>query len=391
MVSGKYSATEFGLIANRAALMVSGEMDLRSMKRKSALSPSLFDDVYQYLCPSDIKGDAIIDIAPQIDRYSMMYWRLTSPEEFDRYKEDKRVDRYGDPIVTKRSQYLGDNLVAVMDGELVRKLLISMPVDDKKVVISPLDSVGTWVLFGDGTNLTKDSSNYVKGSASINWDISAAGGTTAGIQNTSVATFDITNYVSEGEITVWAYITSATNLTNFILRVGSDTSNYYSITITTNSEGVSFYAGWNLLRFSFSNKVATGTVDEDACDYVALYMTKAGAKISETDYRFDDLVMRVGVHHDLYYYTRYPWQSNAAVYLEKATADTDYLNAFGPEFNLFALKTAELIERHLGNHDEALVHGKDYDKAKAHYLRDNPSERLTYIQKYWDTNNGTFY
>jgi hypothetical protein len=384
-VSGIISTTDYDTIINDAVTEVIGDLDMRSTKRKSALSPNMFDDVYDYTCPGDLKANRIIDIRPQIDRGRLDQWILTTEEEFDRLKQDHRVDTWGDPIKLNRNYWLGTNICAIADDDFVRKLKISRVVDDKATTVDPLSAVGTWVVFGDGTNLTRDSDNFVKGSASLNWDISAAGGTTAGIYNSTVTQFDITSYLS-GSVFVWAYITSATNLTNYILRIGSSSSAYYSITITTTNEGTAFSEGWNLLRFDFINKVATGTVDEDACDYVAIYMTKAAGKISETDYRFNNLVMAVGQHYDLVYYTKYGWQSSTGTYLENSTADTDYLNVDTDELSIVVAKATELGERHLrsGRETGAITL---YENKKAKYQFNNPSEALLLTTTYFFTDN----
>jgi len=386
IASGSFSAANFLTVANRAVRKVLSDLNLRSSRRESALSPNLFNDVYAYTCPTDLKR--LIDLKPQINRGRFDSWRLTSQEEFDRYKEDHRIDRYGDPVEIKSSQWLGENLVAFGYKDLTRILYISRPIDDQSLTISTMDSLtaggGTWTLYGDGTNLTADAENYVKGSGSINWDISAAAGTTAGIYNSDINDFDISKYTSAGSALVWVYITSATNLTNFILRIGSGASAYYSITITTNNEGASFYAGWNLLRFSFVNKSTTGTPDDDACNYVALYMTKDGAKISETDYRFDNLVLKIGDHYNVIYYSKYLWQSTAGVWIEDATATTDVLNVDTDEYNLIIAKTAEYMEEHLKNYNQADRHKKEYEELKRIYILNNPSEEVPLTQTYFD-------
>ena len=384
--SGSFTAANFLTIANDSVRDILNDVDLRGSKRNTALSPNLFSDTFQYTCPADLKENKIIDIPSQIDRGRLDYWRLVTQEEFDRYKEDHRIDLYGDPIRISRYQnWQGDNLVAISDDDLVRKLLLSRPVDDTSVTIDSLSAVGDWEAFGDGTNLTADSSNYVQGSASINWDINADGGTTAGIQNTSLGTFDITAYASLGYAFVWSYITSATDLTNYKLLIGQDlSSNYFTITITTNNEGVAFYAGWNLLRFDFVNKSETGTVDLDGCDSVALYMTKDAGKTSETDYRFDNLVLKIGKHYNVVYYSSYLWQSNAGVFLEDATTTTDLLNVSTVEYGLVIEKTLENMEMHLKNPKKSAIHEKKYEKKLARYSMDNPSEALTLVQTYYD-------
>jgi len=384
IVSGTFTAANFLTIANRAIRDVLSEIDLRSSIRSAALSPNLFDDVFQYSAPSDLKGNKIIDIKPQINRGRYDRWNLVTQEEFDRKKQDIRVDKYGDEIEMKGTQWLGDNLIAIFRDDLTNKLLLSKPIDDEELKIDTLDAVGDWEEFGDGDNLTADSDNYVKGSGCINWDIDDTGGTTAGIYNDSLDSFDISDYIQNGSIFVWVYISSTTNLTNFIIRIGSSSSAYYSITITKNNEGNSFYTGWNLLRFDFANKSETGTVDDDDCDYVALYMTKDAAKVSETDYRFDNLVIKLGDHYDVVYYSRYFWQSSAGTYLEDATTTTDLLNCETDEYNLIIEKTAQYIEEHLKNHKEADRHEAIYERKKAKYIFENPSQALPLIQKYYN-------
>ncbi len=384
MVSGSYSAAVFLIVANDAIREVLGDIDLRSTIRKEALAPNLFDDVYQYTCPATMKGVAIIDVEPQTNRGRWDDWYLITQEEFDRKKKDLRVDQFGDPIEVRGTQWLGDNLVAFSEDDMVRKLLLSKPIDDNETGIDTLDAVGDWAAFGDGTNVTKDSDNYVQGSACLNWDINADGNTTAGIYNEDLDTFDVSKYLSNGSIFAWVYISSATNVTNFIIRVGSSSSAYYYITVTTNNEGASFYAGWNLLRFDFTNKATTGTPDDDACTYVALYMTKDAAKVSETDYRFDNIVMKLGSHYNVVYYSKYGWQSSTGTWLENATATTDYLNVDTDEYDVIAEKTAELIEQYLKNYNEADRHRAKYEAMKAKYIENNPSQRMLLTQQYYD-------
>lgn len=384
IVSGKFTAANFLTVANRAIRAVNSDLDLRSAIRSVALSPNLFDDIFQYTLPSDIKGNKIIDLKPQVTRGRFDRWDLVTQEEFDRKKQDLRIDRYGDPIELKGTQWLGDNLLAIQRDDLVNKLLISRPLDTTETGIDTLDTADDWEGFGDGTNLTTDTGNYIKDSGSINWDINADGGLTAGIVRDDLDTFDISAYVANGSIFVWAYASDVADLTNYIILVGSSSSAYHKITVTKNSEGGSFVVGWNLLRFDFVNKSETGTVDEDGCDYVALYMTKDAGKTSETDYRFDNIVMMLGDHYNVIYYSRYGWQSSAAVYLEDATTTTDLINCETDEFQLFILKTAQYMEQHLKNQGEAKIYETQYKEEKDKYVFENISQALPLNQSYYE-------
>jgi len=355
---------------NSAARKLFTKIDLRSAKRKSSLSPNLFNDIYDYNCPSDLKGIKVIDIIPQINRSRYLEWVLTTPEEFDRHKDWEKT------------------LFCVWDNDFVRRLRISAIADmtNTDLTISELDSLtsggGTWAGYGDAENLRVDSDNYVKGNASINWDISNAGGTTAGIYNDDLDEFDLSDYIYSGSVFIWVYITDSTNITNFILRIGSSASAYYTKTITTNNEGVSFYDGWNLLRFDLYTATTSGSPVATTCNYVALYMTKDAGKVSETDYRFDWLVVKRGAIHDVLYYTKYPWQTSGGTYLENATAVTDKLNADTEEFDLLVTECTIEALQELGDYNEAAILKKLQDEDIKNYIMNYPSEAKLLINTY---------
>lgn len=353
---------------NRAARIVASEVDLRSLKRNSALASDLFNDIYSYPSPSDLKGDALIDLIPQINRRTNFQLELMSQDEFDLKKTVR------------------DNIVAVATDELVKRIMFSGNVDDTIFVAATLDGLtadgGTWTAYGDAANVKADNSNYVKGGGSIKFDLTGSG-TTAGIQNTGLTTFDITNYVNDGHIFVWVYINSTVNLTNFVLDIGNDlTANYYSQTITTVHEGTAFVNGWNLLRFDFASMTQNGTVAPASCDSIRIYMTKASGK-SDDGYRFDHISLHTGQIHNVLYYSRYPWQTSAGVWIENSTADTDLLNAETDEFDGFVFRAKEELFKELRRFDLALQAHQDYLIWKANYLKLNPSERLTRKRYYW--------
>ena len=352
---------------NRAARQVISEIDLRSTKRNAALASKLFDDIYSYAAPSDLKGDAIIDFDPQVNRSSSFRLEFLSEQEFQMKKTIK------------------SNVIALATDDLVKRILFSGDVDDTVLVGATCDSLtaeGTWTAFGDAANLAADTDNYVKGGGSLKFDLTGSG-TTAGIQNTTITAFDITKYINNGSAFAWVYINSITNLTNFILDVGNDlTTNYYSQTITTNNEGVAFYNGWNLLRFDFASMTQNGTVAPTTCDSIKIYMTKTSGK-SDDGYRFDDISFHTGEIHNVLYYTRYPWQTSAGVFIENSTVDGDYINAETDEFDLFVYKGKEELFKELRRFDLAKSAKEDYELLKKEYKKRNISERVERNKQYW--------
>jgi len=357
-------------LINQAAREVVSDIDLRSTRRKSQLSPPLFTDIFEYVCPTDLKDYKIINVEPQTDRKRAQYV-LTTYEEFGRRRDA--------------------NTIAISDANFIRTVLVNadFAVSDKVATISTMDSLtaggGTWALFGDGTNLTADADNYVRGSGSINWDISAAAGTTAGIQNSGLSTFDLTDYLGgNGSAFVWTYITSTTGLTNFIIRLGSSSGAYYQKTTTTQADGTAFVAGWNLLRFDLTSLTTVGSPTNTAGVFVAIYMTKTAGKVSETDYRFDNLLLKKGEIHNLFYYSKFPWQTSAGSYIENSTVDSDLLNVDLTEFNLMVDKGVELAGPEVDEFDASDRAARRYAINKKKYEMANPSEALLIIETYAD-------
>lgn len=258
--------------------------------------------------------------------------------------------------------------------------------NDDTSVVATLDSTtadgGTWVAFGDATNVTSESDNYVVGSGSVEFDL-VGSGTTAGLENTAVTSFDVTDYVNAGHVFVWVYINSTTNLTNWIIRLGSDSSNYFTQTVTTNQVSASFVNGWNLLRFDFASMTETGTVTRTAIDYIAIYMTKTSGK-SDDGYRIDHMVLHTGEIHNLLYYSRYPWQSSGGTYLEDSTANTDLLNAETDEVDGFVFRSKMELFRELRRFDLVADAKSEYEVWKANYKRQNPSERIHRERNYYN-------
>lgn len=346
---------------NDVVRQVLGDIDMRSAKRRSSVISNLFTEIYDYNCPSDLKDDKVIDLAPQTpDRSRNFELELTTEEEFDRRKS------------------LQGNLICVSDRDFVRKIRFSGDISDQTTTISTLDSLtsggGTWAGFGDGTNVAVDSYNYIKGPASLKWDINASGGTTAGIVNSTLDEIDITNYYMNGSVFVWVYLSSASLITNFVLRLGTTASAYYSMTVTTTNESAAFAVGWNLLRFDFNSKSTTGSPDVTAIDYCAIYMTKTTGKVSELDYRFDSIQLKLGKIHYLLYYSKYPWQNTSGTYLENSTDDLDYINCDTEEYNLFIEKGTELMGAMVREKYDSEMAAVTYARNAQRYQVNNPSE-----------------
>lgn len=339
------------------------EIDFLTARRRAQLTPNLFNGLFEYAAPTDLKGYGIITVQNQ--KWTRTpFWKLVPYEEFMRRQKEETL--------------------AISDYDFVRKLFIKSSLNDTKTTLANLDTLtsggGTWESFGDAINIEANSNNYVEGSGSIQFDISAAAGTTAGIVNSTLNSTDLSGYFQgDGNIIVWAYITSTTNLTNFIIRVGSDASNYYTKTVTAQSDGTAFVNGWNLLNFNMSTFTTVGTPVDTTIEYSALYFTKTVDKVSEVGYRFDNIIFRKGEINNVYYYSGYGWQSSSGTYKVNSTTASDLLNAGEEEYELILAKCAEIAAEEV---DEDKVQEKQasrYKSLKKTYEMSNPSEALIMI------------
>ena len=362
------------VIVNRAVRFVLGDIDLRSTKRNSQLSPNLFRNNYDYTAPADLKQTKIIDIKKQVNRQSTEGWILVDETDFHRYKG------------------ISDHRIAIADDELVRILKIDGVEGDVSAVIHNCDSLtsnGTWAtVAGDASNLTLDTDNFVEGSGALNFD-AATGATTAAIELTGATAVDLTDHDEKSSIFVWVFIPDYSDaegdtVTNFILRWGNDSSNYWSRTVTVNNEGATFYDGWNLLRFDWNGATETGTVNPATIDYIRFTVTKAAALAADTDWRVDHIVSKVGEIYNVVYYSKYGWQSSANAYLEESTATTDTLNADVDEVEIIGFKAAEMASQELKEYEDAKYFRQQYTEAKQVYESQSPSEALRIHKTYYD-------
>ena len=360
------------VVMNRAVRYVVGDVDLRSTKRSAQLSPNLFSNVYEYTAPSDLKGEKLIDLRKQVNRPSGEHWLLVDDVEFDRRKTTGRYR------------------VALRDENFSKLLRLDGVENSKSRLLHSCESLtanGTWAATADASNLTLDQDNYISGGGALNFDM-AAGGATGYIENSSMTQVDLTDYQDKGSIFVWVFIpdysdAEADTVTNFILRIGNDTSNYVSRTITTNNEGATFYDGWNLLRFDLNGATASaGTVAWATVDYLRLTVTKSASLAADTDWRVDSFIARLGDIYSAVYYTKYGWQTSALAYIEESTTSTDLVVADTDEIEGIAFKAAELASQELKEYDDMKMHRFDYEAWKRNYEALNPSEALKKARYY---------
>lgn len=350
------------------------EMDLRSAKRRATLTPDLSEEFFEYNCPADLKGNKIIDIPAQAkDTSNDADFYLTTPEEFRRHNGTRKGE------------------IAIGDFNGQRVLYINADVNSKRIEVSTLDvlSAGAssnWLVTGDAESLAADDADFIRGNGSLKFNIGSGGTTTAGIYNENVNSLDISDYLGgTSSFMVYARITDPTNISSYSLEFGSSSSAYHKKTVTAQADGTAFVAGWNLLRFDIESLADTGTPDDENITYFKLYMNKTAGKVSESDYKFDSLVLTKGEIRYVHYYTKYGWQSSAGAYKENSTDDSDILVADTDEFDMLVDIGASIAASEAGL-EAGFVDRKAQiaEKSKADYIAQYPSEAQLVTTSYYD-------
>ena len=382
-IKGQVDSTMLNRIINDAVREVTANTDLRSMKRSVMLSldgrnltaneavEGIYGssqraniksekDKYNFYCPSDIKGNSLIDIRKRYDKG--LKFELTYTEDFLRRKIN-----YGEQVAIDQTSF-------------IRQLLVSGIPEISQVALHACDTTtadGTWA--ADGAQITavaNETSNYVEGTGALNFTTATgamAGGT---LTNSTFTAVDISGLV-DYSVYAWVYIPMITDLTSFTLKWGSSASAYYSRTVTKNHDGVAFVVGWNLLRFSINDATETGTVTDTAIDYLQLTVIKGVSNTGTTGWILDKLAACEDSGYDAVYYSKYPWLNSSYAYLENSSADSDFIIADADELDLYVLKGAELASDYpLDDQKGFDKYFKLYEKRRMDYLIEHPSERM---------------
>ena len=342
------------------------------------LTPNLFDNIFDYALPVDVKADKIIDFRPQVtdSRGEFETFDLVTPEEFDRRKKVEK------------------GLYTILNDDLTRILRVSADVEDETVKVSALEDTawGTWDTDGvNDSDVKVDNDDFIEGGGSIRFQTDSLDSTdsTVGIQNDSIDDFNISGFLARGSAFVDAKLTVAdTGIHQISLRLGSDSSNYYQINDSNQNDCSAFVSGWNKIRWDFVNKTTVGTPVDTAIDYAALFWSRDTTTAAllhqlDTDWGFDNLILKRGKYYLLSYYSRNVWQDTAFTVVENSTHDSHALLVQNDELELIIAKTAELASGYLRDREDQTYYRQEYERLKSAYLMSHPSQASVLTTEYY--------
>lgn len=365
---------------NRAARALLLDVDPKETTRIVSLS-QVFNDVYDYPLPIDVKGDRITDIRPQAGR--------TPSDIF--------VQDYATTFDSQKGLNLS-NAIYTQWNTGVKTLRIEASTIKTPLVITDTSSTTGWTVTAGAQNLTLDTAYNVAGGGALTFDL-VAGSTTGSIQISTLSPIDMTDSVNTDTEFYWVYLPTGASITNLNLKWGSDyIANYYTYTVTTNQQGLSFQNGWNLIACPWVSSTKVGTPILTVYDSVQLTVTYNSTL--QTGVKFCNLTSNKGYIFECQYYSKYLFRDQTTNAFQESVVDsTDnnkLINLDTESYNLLFNKTAFYIAQALQGADasyDATLWDTEYTQALTRYRAQNPSEAMKKGEFYYRTskrNNNRF-
>ncbi len=362
----------YGII-NRAARTVLLDVDPKETQRIVQMT-QVFDDVFDYPLPSDVKGDRIIDLQLQAGRTPWDVFTQGYAENFDANK----LVSFKNKIYTQWNTGL-------------KTIRIEAP-----FLTSPLQLTGTgtttgWTLGGGASDLTIDQTNNVAGGGALTLNL-LAGQTTGYVENTSLTPVDLTTYVNNSTGFLWVYMPTGASITSVNVRWGSSSANYYSYTATTTQQGTTFQNGWNLIALPWISATVTGSPDADSFSYVRV--TPTYNSTLQTGFKVCNLTFALGYYFNLQYYSKCMFRDPITNAFQENVVDvTDnnkLINLDTESYNLLFNKVAFLVAQSLQGADaqyDATYFDSEYQTALKRYKAQNLSEAINKTESYYSLPN----
>ena len=187
------------------------------------------------------------------------------------------------------------------------------------------DNTAHWIATNDATNVTTDTIIYKEGAGCLKFDIVAglSGLDRATLTRTVDAT-DLNAQYQVGHFKVWCYLSNVTNFTSISFNWGSDASNYFKSTVTTQEDGTAFAVGWNKLDFQWDGATEVNAPDPRSITLYWFDFDYTAAYTGGTNYRLDYLRLDTPDEMILTYITRFKGIDSTGVNnLYEFTALTD--------------------------------------------------------------------
>lgn len=309
-------------------------------RRSAQIANAIYSHIHNYVAPADLKGDnKIIDLRPYSNRST----------------DDDNEQRFGMEFDIRKDE--NTFAIEVING--VKTLRLSKDVSPH-TTLATLDSltIGQTITgSGDVENLTTNSFDYLAGNASVQFGLDGLTGTGT-IQIVLPTAADLDDLEDIAALFGALKWPDVSRFTSMELRWGSDTSNYWSQTITTPHDRTAFLNNvWSIFRGDWSSATETGTPDASAVNTFSLVFTyTTGAAIANI--RLDNITISKGKPYEVVYYSDRLFQDTSGNYIEIPTDDADVVLMGLDGVNIFLYELMLILIQELG--EDAVKQSADW-------------------------------
>jgi hypothetical protein len=331
--------TNLNGVIDRAARQLLLDCDPQETKRTLEFVNPIFNSVFDYPIAPDVKGNALIDIRPQVRRIPRDIWTQAYNQEFD---------------VAKENLYASEDMFTLNFNSGLKTIRINAPFLNPPVIINQADNLtnnGAWVnsYAGSATNLRIDNTNFVAGTGALTFDYIGSGGPE--IMNSTMTPVDLSLVENQSRIFCWIYIpTNASNVLSLEIDFGSNPNDGWdSGVISTTNEGTAFQNGWNLIGFDWSSTTPFGTPNSSAINYFQIYFQLA-VDAPITGLKVNGIDSILGTILEYEFYSKYLFRDAiTGAFQEKVTDDSNLVNLDTESYNLlFNLTTFLAVQQQQG-------------------------------------------
>lgn len=352
----------------RAARTIVTQADLPEATGRQSVT--LYNGVYDYLAPTSIFGGYFIDLRPQgITRSNWNYSYKKPIEQFDRTKL----------LLANGTHVTFENNMGIPIMRVVENT------SRVKAVLDSMNDTTGWTAT-TATSLAEDLAIYYQAPASLRFNLPALG--SQGYIEKAISTFDMTDYEGVGVVFLAVYLPSATAITSIGVRIGSDSSNYFTVTATSGMLGAWKANEWTILALDLASATETGTVDIEHVDYARIFVNYDGTAL--TNVRIGSFFISMPAPYELLYGTASIFKVSNTL-SNTITDDNDELVLNDASYVLFEYECALTIAVQSGG---TLASGLVqmyrtmlYDPNTGLYARyraNNPSQQIREVGNYYE-------
>lgn len=349
--------TNLNGLHNRTARQLLGDLDPQETIRKVLTTTPLYNQVWDYACPSDLKGNRIIDISTQ-------YIRDPSYVVGQEYNQDFDIAKnFNSPASEFTIQFNNAvKTIRINDGTL-----------PQGIVLDTCEATTGWAAGGTASNLTEDNVNYASGSGSLSFN---AGTGSASVSKTLPAAIDMSSQTNQASLFYYLYLPTGSEVASTTIHWGSSSSNYYSRTLTATNEGNAFATGWNLVKADWLGAAVTGTPNPAAVAYLSVSVI---ALSPQTGIKLDNIVSNMGLYRTVEYYSKYLFRDAVTgAFQETVTDNSNLINldteSYNLYFNLLAFYAMQQVQGVSAMYFDDNFFGQQYQDGRQRYTSLNKSQ-----------------